>query len=95
MQDILIDYHNEQATRLNELRTEVEHDINYQDITNKITNTALTHGTIIKGIYMVAEPNYLSLSGHDLILKKKFGISPEKHYLTAMPYRLFQGKLQN
>ena len=38
---------------------------------------------------------YLNLSGHDLILKKRFGISIEKHCLTAMLYRLFQGKLQN
>ena len=36
---------------------------------------------------------YLNMSGHDLILKKRFGISPEKHGLTAMPYRLFQGNL--
>ena len=35
------------------------------------------------------------LTNHDLILKKRFGISPEKHCLTAMPYRPFQGKLQN
>ena len=38
---------------------------------------------------------YLNLPGHDTILKKRFGISPEKHSLTAMPYRLFQGNLQN
>ena len=31
---------------------------------------------------------YLNLSGHD-IFKKRFGTSPEKHCLTAMPYRLF------
>ena len=36
---------------------------------------------------------YLNLSGHD-IFKKRFGTSPEKHCLTAMPYRLFQGNLQ-
>ena len=35
---------------------------------------------------------YLNLSGHD-IFKKKFGTSPEKHCLTAMPYRLFSRKL--
>ena len=37
---------------------------------------------------------YLNLSGHD-IFKKRFGTSPEKHCLTAMPYRLFQGNLRN
>ena len=35
---------------------------------------------------------YLNLSGHD-IFKKWFGTSPEKHCLTAMPYRLFSRKL--
>ena len=35
---------------------------------------------------------YLNLSGHD-IFKKRFGTSPEKHCLTAMPYRLFSRKL--
>ena len=37
---------------------------------------------------------YLNLSGHD-IFKTRFGTSPEKHCLTATPYRLFQGNLQN
>ena len=37
---------------------------------------------------------YLNLSGHD-IFKKRFVTSPEKHCLTAMPYRLFQGNLRN
>ena len=37
---------------------------------------------------------YLNLSGHD-IFKKRFGTSLEKHCLTAMPYRLFQGNLRN
>ena len=37
---------------------------------------------------------YLNLSGHD-IFKTRFGTSPEKHCLTAMPYRLFQGNLRN
>ena len=32
---------------------------------------------------------YLNLSGHD-IFKTRFGTSPEKHCLTATPYRLFQ-----
>ena len=44
LQDILIDYHNDQATRLNEIRTELEHDIKCPYITNKIT-ALLTHGT--------------------------------------------------
>ena len=35
---------------------------------------------------------HLNLSGHD-IFKKRFGTSPEKHCLTAMPYRLFSRKL--
>ena len=31
---------------------------------------------------------------HDIfIYKKRFGTSPERHCLTAMPYRLFQGNL--
>ena len=37
---------------------------------------------------------YLNLSGHD-IFKTRFGTSPEKHCLTATPYRLFQGNLRN
>ena len=28
-----------------------------------------------------------------LFKKKRFGTSPEKHCLIAMPYRLFQGNL--
>ena len=27
------------------------------------------------------------------VCKKRFGTSPERHCLTAMPYRLFQGNL--
>ena len=27
------------------------------------------------------------------VCKKRFGTSPERHRLTAMPYRLFQGNL--
>ena len=36
---------------------------------------------------------YLNLSGHSMFFKKRFGTSPEKHCLTAMPCRLFQGNL--
>ena len=36
---------------------------------------------------------YLNLSGHSKFFKKRFGTSPEKHCLTAMPCRLFQGNL--
>ena len=37
---------------------------------------------------MVAKPPmlYLNMSGHELILKKRFETSPEKHCLTAIPF---------
>ena len=45
-------------------------------------------GRYIKGIYMVAKP-VRSLN----VCKKRLGTSPERHCLTAMPYRLCQGNL--
>ena len=43
---------------------------------------------------MVAKHHALSKPVRSLnVYKKRFGTSPERHCLTAMPYRLFQGNL--
>ena len=43
---------------------------------------------------MVAKPPCSTKPVRSLnVYKKRFGTSPERHCLTAMPYRLFQGNL--
>ena len=56
-------------------------------------STIHKHSTPSRNLDIMTNKNWTCIKMYKNVCKKRFGISPERHCLTAMPYRLFQGNL--